>query len=252
MLGSPLPFSEETIMATDALTSHARHETSASERLWLGQLGWFAGGAVLGFGIPFIFSSLLELQHDLYYLIYFTAAIGFLAIYVARHDVDIVAFFTRWWPVSLGLGAVVAGFLAFNVLSRDATAHPDGAYFVFEIFWRGLTYGIVDALLLTAFPALIALALLRDNLDGIGRKARFALITLLLSLIITGSYHLGYEQFREDGVGQPEFGNAVISIPTLVSANPAGSVLAHAVMHVTAVTHAYETEVFLPPQADAE
>ncbi|MEZ4572752.1 MAG: hypothetical protein R2849_21035 [Thermomicrobiales bacterium] len=50
-------------------------------------------------------------------------------------------------------------FLIFNVLSRDSTPHPDGAYFAFEIGWRGLLYGIVDGLLLTAFPALVALRL---------------------------------------------------------------------------------------------
>jgi hypothetical protein len=70
-------------------------------------------------------------------------------------------------------------------------------------------------------------------------------------LIITGTYHLGYEQFRDAGVGQPEVGHVIISVPMLATANPAGSILAHASMHVAATVYSYETDVFLPPQTDA-
>lgn len=68
---------------------------------------------------------------------------------------------------------------------------------------------------------------------------------------ITAVYHLGYEQYREDGVGAPETGNTIISMPMLLTANPLGSVAAHASMHVAAVAHAYETEVRLPPATEA-
>jgi hypothetical protein len=74
------------------------------------------------------------------------------------------------------------------------------------------------------------------------------LASLVMVLIITGAYHLGYEQFREVGVGQPEIGNVIISVPMFATANPAGSVLAHASMHVAATVYSYETDVFLPPQ----
>jgi hypothetical protein len=143
-------------------------------------------------------------------------------------------------------------FLIFNVLSRDATARPDGAYFVFEIGWRGLMYGIVDALLLTAFPALVAFGLLGDKLAGIGNRLRFAGLVLIFTMLITGAYHLGYDQFREDGISQPELGNVIISLPAMATGNPVGSILAHGAMHVTAVTHSYETDVFLPPQTDVD
>jgi hypothetical protein len=33
----------------------------------------------------------------------------------------------------------------------------------------------------------------------------------------------------------------------LATANPVGSIAAHISMHVTAVTHSYETTIFLPP-----
>jgi len=109
---------------------------------------WFAGGAGLVFATPYIFTSILDLQHDWYYLVYFAATLAFLSAF-------------------------------------------------------------------------------------------------------TGVYHLGYDQFREDGIGAPEFGNTVISIPMLATANPVGSVMAHASMHIAADIHVYETDVYLPPQTEA-
>ncbi len=65
--------------------------------------------------------------------------------------------FRRRWRWSLGLGVVLAVFLVFNVFNtEDATARPHGAYFVFELLWRGVGYGLVDTLLLTVFPCLVA------------------------------------------------------------------------------------------------
>jgi hypothetical protein len=211
-------------------------------------LAWFVVGAILGFLIPFIFTSLLRLHHDLYYLIYFTITLAFLGSYVRATRVDLAGFFRRNWHWSLALGALAAAAVVFNVISRGPTPGPTGPYLVFEAFWRGATYGVVDALLLTAFPGLVALGLLKGSLVGILRKVGFLLASLVMVLIITGAYHLGYEQFREVGVGQPEIGNVIISVPMFATANPAGSVLAHASMHVAATVYSYETDVFLPPQ----
>ena len=217
------------------------------------QLGWFAAGALVAFLIPFVFSSVLDLNHDLYYAVYFAGVAGFLGLYVRTTSADVAGFFRQNAKWSLGLGLLAAAFVVFNVLNReDSTPHPGGAYFAFEIGWRGVIYGTVDALLLTAFPALVAFTLLEKRVGGLTRRATFAGLAFVMVLVITASYHLGYEQFREDDVGGPEIGNIIISVPALATANPLGSVIAHASMHVAAVTHSYETDVFLPPQTDAE
>jgi hypothetical protein len=106
--------------------------------------------------------------------------------------------------------------------------------------------------LLSAFPVLVALHVLGRDLGGIARKAGFGALALAMTLVITGAYHLGYEQYREDGIAAPELGNTVMSVPAIVTLNPAGSIIAHASMHVAAVEHSYETDVYLPPQTDAE
>ena len=214
-------------------------------------LAWFAAGSALGFAVPFVFTSLLDLQHDLYYGLYFDIALAFLAAYVRATGLDVAALFRENWRWSLALALPATAFVVANVLSRDGTPGPSGAYAVFESGWRGAVYGTVDALLLTAFPAAVAFSLLAGKVAGLRRRALFAAVMLPLVLIVTGAYHLGYEQFREDGIAAPETGNTMMSVPALLTGNPLGSVLTHAAMHVTADLHAYETDVFLPPQSDA-
>lgn len=212
---------------------------------------WFAAGSVIGFIVPFVFTSVLDMQQDLYYGIYFAIVIAFLWAYARAMKLDIASLFRRSWRWSLALAVPVGAFVIANVLSRDSTPGPEGLYATFEAVWRGAIYGAVDALLLTAFPGAVTLALFGGKLSGLGQRAAFAAIALSLSLVITGAYHLGYEQFREDGIGAPEFGNSVMSVPLLATGNPLGSVVVHSAMHVTADIHSYETDVFLPPQTEA-
>ena len=64
---------------------------------------------------------------------------------------------------------------------------------------------------------------------------------------MTAVYHLGYRDFRSPMLARPVTADLVWSVPTLATLNPIGAPIAHAAMHVTAVLHASETQVFLPP-----
>jgi hypothetical protein len=213
------------------------------------QGGWFVLGSIVAFGIPYAGVSLLDVQHDLYYGAYFAITLAMLATYVRSEHVDLHALFTRNWIWSLAAGVPVAAFVMWNVFRTDeATARPHGAYLAFEILWRGVGYGTIDALLLTVFPCVVAYSMLHGRLTTVSRRARYIAIAVPMILVITAAYHLGYPQYRQDGVAKPEVGNTLISIPMLATANPIGSIGAHVAMHVTAVTHSYETTIFLPPQ----
>jgi len=212
-------------------------------------LARFAVVCAVAFLVPYLAVSVLDLQHDVFYLLYFAVTIALVATYVRVEQVDVGAILRGRWRWSLGLGFVLAAFLVFNVLNtEDATARPHGAYFVFEILWRGVGYGLIDTLLLTIFPCFVAYKLLHGRVDGLGGKLRFTALTLPLVLVITATYHWGYPQYREDGLSRPETGNVLISIPTFATANPVGSVAAHVSQHVAAVTHAYESRIFNPPE----
>jgi hypothetical protein len=214
------------------------------------QIGWFLAISGVAFLIPFIFSSVLDLQHDVYYGIYFASTLAVLGVYVRANKIDLRAAFTRNWKLSLVVGAAATAFVVWSVLARiDSTARPGGFYFAFEFVWRGAFYGVVDALLLSAFPGLIAWKLMRENISGLTRRLIYGVSTLALVIIITAVYHLGFEGLRNrDGIRNPEIGNTVISLPVIASANPLGSVIAHSTMHMTAVTHSYESKDRLPPQ----
>ena len=214
----------------------------------LRHLAWFGLVCLVAFLVPYLGVSALDLQHDVYYLLYFAVTIALVAAYVRVERVDVAAIFRHRWRWSLGLGVVLAAVLVFNVFNtEDATARPHGAYFVFELLWRGVGYGLIDTLLLTIFPCFVAYKLLNGRVNGWKGKVRFTALTLPLVLIITATYHLGYPQYREDGLTRPETGNVLISIPTFATANPVGSVVAHVSQHVAAVTHAYESQIFNPP-----
>jgi hypothetical protein len=172
--------------------------------------------------------------------------------YVRAERIPVVEIVRHGWRWSLGAGVVLAGLLVVNVFTTaDATARPHGAYFAFELLWRGVGYGLIDTLLLTAFPCFVAYRLLHGRVAGLGGKLRFTAATLPLVLILTATYHWGYPQYRDDGLSRPETGNVLISIPAFATANPAGSFVAHVSQHVTALTHAYESHVFNPPATHA-
>ena len=228
------------------------HPRSASIPDVVRQGAWFAAGSMIAFAIPYAGVSQLHLQHDMYYGAYFAVTLAMLAAYVRVEEVDLRALFSRHWLSSVVLSAPVAAFVVWNVFrTDDATSRPHGAYFVFELLWRGVGYGTIDALLLTAFPCVVAYTLLHGRMTTASRRARYVAIAVPMILVITAAYHLGYPQYRQDGVAKPEVGNTLISIPMLATANPVGSIAAHVSMHVTAVTHSYETTVFLPPQTDS-
>jgi hypothetical protein len=211
-------------------------------------LGWFALVCAIAFLVPYLGVSVLALQHDVFYLGYFAITLVAIASYVRIEHVAVVEVFRDRWRWSLGIGVLLAALLVFNVVhTEDATGRPHDAYFVFELAWRGVGYALVDTLLLTVFPCLLAYTLLHGSVGGLKGKLRFTALALPLVMLVTATYHLGYPQYRQDGLSRPETGNVLISIPAFATANPVGSFVAHTSQHIAAVTHAYESRIFNPP-----
>jgi hypothetical protein len=210
---------------------------------------WFAGISAVSFLVPFLLTSVWQLQHDVYYLIYFVTSVALLAAYLRSSGFDLAEQLRIRRRASLAIGVASTAFVVWSVLARiDPTPHPVGPYFAFEILWRGAIYGVVDSLLLSAFPGLVALGLMRSDISGPRRRIRYGVLALILVGVITVAYHMGYEELRDRRVAMPVLGNTVISVPVIATANPIGSILAHTAMHLAAVTHAYESKDRLPPQ----
>ena len=213
-------------------------------------LKWIAFGMVVGFGASFIFGDLIALPLDLYYLIYFGIIISFFAIYIKKTQLSLREWFSRRLVWGILLGLVFGAFMVQNVLSRPATEKFTGPYLAWLIFWRGLFYGVIDGLLLSAFPWIVTWRAFDVEKKPLGKKIGLGFLAWLFILILTTAYHLGYSDFRSKKIIEPNIGNTIISIPTLVSANPIGSPITHAIMHMTAIIHSPKTELYLPPHRE--
>jgi hypothetical protein len=212
-----------------------------------GHLKWIAYGAIVGFGTSFIFGDLITLPLDLYYLVYFGITIAFFTIYIRKTQLNLKEWFSRRLVLGILLGLVFGALIIQIVLSRPATEKFTGPYLAWLILWRGLIYGAIDGLLLSVFPWVVTWRAFDVSARPQEKKIRVNLLALVFVLAITTAYHLGYSDFRSKKIIEPNIGNTIISIPTLASANPIGSPIAHATMHVTAIIHSPKTELFLPP-----
>src|SRR6476620_4468759 len=135
------------------MTTHTQTRSTVAVPRAGRHVGWFALGSFVSFLIPYVGLSVLDLQHDAFYLLYFCVTLALLGTYTRVERIDLRDTFTRNWAWSIGIGVGTAVALWRNgLVNSDATSRPHGAYFAFEVLWRGVGYGIVDALLLTAFP----------------------------------------------------------------------------------------------------
>jgi hypothetical protein len=215
-----------------------------------GHLKWIVLGALVGFGASFIFGDLITLPLDLYYLIYFGIIVSFFTIYIKKTQLNLKEWYSRRWFWGVLLGLIFGALMVQNVLSRPATEKFTGPYLAWLIFWRGLVYGAIDGLLLSAFPWIVTWRAFNVEKKPLANKIAFGLLAWFFILVVTTVYHLGYSDFRSKKIIQPNKGNTIISIPTLVSANPIGSPITHAIMHIAAVVHSPKTDLFLPPHRE--
>lgn len=214
------------------------------------QLEWLAFGLVFAFTIPFVLADQIGVSRDLYYGIYAASVVLLFATWAWETGQPLGAMLRTRWVTATVLGLVFAGLLSMLVLrAADATSRPGGAQLVAEVFWRGGVYGFADGLLLSSFPILAVFAAfkgtrLRERLRG---RIAIGALALVASLAMTAVYHAGYSDFRSGKLRSPVIGDVAWSVPTLVTLNPIGAPIAHAGMHVTAVLHSYDTNLFLPP-----
>jgi hypothetical protein len=215
---------------------------------------WLACGAVIFFLVPWIGTGWLGFQSDLYYLGYFTVAVTFFAVFVSTHAVALRPLWTLNLWQSLLIGAVAGLVLAAGIFQQASTPHAEGWRFPFEIAWRGVVYGTVDAITLFVFPAAVAYLLMHGDRRGPKRKAGFAALALILSMFVTATYHLGYTEFRDSSLRYPEIGAVMANVPTALTGNPIGAVVTHSTMHVATVVHQRDggEQQMLPPDVTSD
>jgi hypothetical protein len=215
---------------------------------------WLVGAALVLFAVPFVGTDLLGLQPDLYYLGYFTIALVGFAAFLRSYGEQLRELWRFNWAWSLVVGATAGVAVAVIVFGSAGTDHPDGWRWWFEIGWRGIVYGSVDTLTLFVFPAAVAYLVMHGDRTGVRRRIGFAGLALALSLVVSTSYHLGYDEYRDADLRSPLIGTVLASSATMLTGNPLGAFLTHGTAHVSAVVHQEQggPTQMLPPKVGGD
>jgi hypothetical protein len=233
------------------LNRRVRHipYANAAHRSPLEEIVWVLIAGAVGFTVTTLCSGLAELRRDWFVAVYALVVALLLFVYVRWSELNIGQFLRHRWVWGV-IGAVVVGaIMVLSVQRMPASPQPTGATFLWDILWLGLIYGIVDALLLTVLPVTAtwrAFAAAGRTKHWPGKLAA-GITAFAASLVVTGSYHLGFVEFRGPQVIDPLIGNGVMTLGYLLTVNPITAIGAHIALHTASVLHGVETTVTLPP-----
>jgi hypothetical protein len=216
---------------------------------WWHELLWVGAAAVVGFALTATAAGILELSRSWIVLAHGLVTIPLAVAYVHWSGTDVPALFRHHTKLGVGGGVIVGAFVVMAVLAEDATTRPDGLRLIWDLAWLGVAYGFLDALLLNVLPVLAVWRAF--ELRGWTQQWRGLVVTGVTavagSLLVTAAYHLGYPEFRDSDLGNPLFGNTVLSVGYVLTNNPLTAFISHIAMHVAAVWQGAEGVQQLPP-----
>lgn len=212
--------------------------------------GWIVAAALLGFALTAVCAGLLHLPRGIFLIVYLALAAPFLYAFARWSNLSVGSLIRHNWIWGLVAALIVGAFVVRNVLSQPASPHTQGLSLAFDLVWLGVVYGALDALFLSVLPVLATWQAFTAigwtvSLPG---KILVGAIALLLSLLVTVAYHLGYPEYRvSGGVMGPSIGNGVISLGYILANNPIAAVFSHIAMHIAGVLQGPATVMQLPP-----
>jgi hypothetical protein len=212
-------------------------------------LGWVIAASGVGFGISAVFAGRMNLSRHSFLIPYVSLVSIFLCAFFLLSEVDLPAILAKNVVWGILTGGVVSLFLVKTVRSQPLSRNTYGVELALDMTWAGLVYGIVDSLFLNVMPV-IAIWIGGSQFawsSTVAGKIGLALLGLVASLLVTLTYHLGYQEFRNKSVMLVLMGNSLITLAYLLSGNPLGSLISHTAMHVAAVLQGPETTIQLPP-----
>jgi hypothetical protein len=182
------------------------------------------------------------------FLIPYVGIVGaFLTVYFWRQPISFKDFVGHW-PSAL-IGVAAAAFLLIrNIQGQPTSAVPEGAQLVVALLWIGLTYGVIDGMLLNVMPVLAVQRIWFAEMNASRRECLSrGFLALTASILVTVAYHAGYREFHEPAMLSVIIGNAIITSAYLLTSSPLAAVATHVIMHTAALLHGMETTLQLPP-----
>ena len=202
----------------------------------------FTGFLLVGFLDSYMFSSWLQMKRKQFVLAHSVVSVFYSGLYIYFNQINILQFILRNLKGGL-IGALLVGvFLVFNVVSQGRTENETGIELALDIFINGIIYGTVDALVLSILPVLIVI-----NWLPASGNILIIIAGLILSNLVTFTYHIGFKEFRNKSIIRAMIGNTLCTLAFLLTGNMLAPTLSHAAMHIMAVIWGPKNKIQLPP-----
>lgn len=229
---------------TSAMDMHAIAAGRSSTYV---HLTWLLAATALGFLVSWVSVSLYALPRDTYVLMHLVVSGGLFTAYAIRSRTALRELIGE--PV-LGLrGGLVSGALMIAfVLAGPSSAAPRGLALAWALLWLGIVYAVVDALLLSVLPVLIArrIAAVR-GWSGEPGATEVLIAGLAASMLLTTTYHLGFPEFQGPRLLMALVGNGILTLGYLATRSALSAVVGHVLMHMCAVVYGYASALPVPP-----
>jgi len=195
---------------------------------------WVLGACALVFAIPYTSLFLLKINNDLFYLLFLISGILFFWFYKKRSNLKISPALKSGWA----LGVILALFIGLSFISINMTDYSDltlilGNGGLFTIFWRGIVYGLISGLLISAFPFIAVWRAIAGSNPGNLRKIGVIAVAMVSILLASISFSAGISGFDRDRISYNTKMNIIAGLPTLLSGNPLASPIAGAFLRVS-------------------
>ena len=210
--------------------------------------GWILALATLGLLTSSVFATLLHLDRAVFVAVWSLFACLAWWRYSRQARVSILTQVRRRWIGGLVVGLVIGWILIQTVVRQPASEATRGTELLLQLFWVGVVYGIVDALMLSILPVLVLYASRpAAELAAPLSRLRWAGAALAGSALVAVAYHAGFREFQNPSLVGPLIGNLAVTLGYLLSGSPVAPIVAHVLMHLAAVLHGAATTVQLPP-----
>lgn len=204
--------------------------------------------AAVGLAASSVFATLLHFDRALFVAVWaFLACLAWWT-YSRRAPVSVRAQLNRRWVGGAIVGLMVGWILVQTVLRQPASEATQGTGLIVQLFWIGVVYGTVDALMLSILPVLILYGSRpAAELAAPRSRLRAAGAALAGSALVAAAYHAGFSEFQDSSLAGPLIGNLAVTLGYLLSGSPVAPIVSHVMMHLAAVLHGAGTTVQLPP-----
>ena len=194
---------------------------------------WLFQAGVLVFGVPFIFSHLLDLPLDLFFAILGIFSIAFFWYYSKSTDLNWGESLSPGWALGIILGAFIGlGFISNTTTQINMTDYYMPA-FTPAVILRGVVYGILSAILLTIIPFVVIWRAFSGVNPGNLRKVAVTIIAVIALASMSFLYNLGLNGFNNKNLNDDVKMSMIANVPTLISGNPLAGPISNVFLQIS-------------------